>query len=541
MNTKKIPDWQLWQQLYRNKLVTQRRSPETQQNLWYLRVLQGFAGWLAACFLLAFIGSVLGFFIFDNENYSALLFLGLLLNGGSFALYKSDKQQQFFQQFAMAFNLCGQLLVAWGLSSWLDYFSLPFYLTLFVYQCLLVVLIASYSCRFLSTWFALLALSFGFQKMGVSALSVSLVHLLFVSVWLSDLSWAKNCKFWQPIGYGLALSMLIFSGQFLFDDFYFLLELSPDSSIWRQQLSFWANQGIISLLLIALLQHLRSTYKIDLFSGNGLLLLLASVLLAILSYMIAGISAAFLLLLVGFFKQRRMLVVLGVIALLGFSSRYYYSLHWTLLYKSLSLLALALVLSCAYYWLHLKQGNSGLSLAKLSQKYTLNRQKVIALSALLIILGLVNFNIYQKETVLASGRIVLLELAPVDPRSIMQGDYMRLRFAIESTLLDADESAQIEKLSSGYFVVNTDENLLGSYHGVYRGQTLKDHQVKMQFRIRGNRILLATHAFFFEEGTAELYQEAVYGEFRVAASGELLLNNMRDKGFNIIGYNRPSN
>ena len=541
MSTKKSSDWQLWQQLYRAKLVSQQSTPDTQQNLWYLRLLQGFAGWLAACFLLAFIGSVLGFFIFDSENYSVLLFIGLLLNGGSFALYKSNRQQEFFQQIALALNLCGQLLVAWGLSSWLDYFSLPFYLTLFAYQCLLVALISNYSCRFLSTWFALIALSFGFEKIGVSALSVSLAQLLFVGLWLTDVFWAKHSKLWQPIGYGLALSLLIFSGQFFYRDFYLLLELAPDSSTWLQQLSFWTSQAIVSLLLIALLQYLRCTYKLALFSASGLLLLLASIVLVVLSYIIAGMSAAFLLLLVGFFKQRRMLVVLGVVALLVFGSRYYYSLHWTLLDKSLSLMAFAIVFSSGYYWLHLKLGGNGLSASSVKQKQPMDGQKKIAVAVLLVILGLVNFNIYQKETILATGRIVLLKLAPVDPRSLMQGDYMRLRFAIESTLLDTDAAAGSDNLSSAYLVVNTDENLLGSYHDIYRGQALKSNQIKMQFRIRNNRILLATHAFFFEEGTGEQYQQAVYGEFRVAANGELLLNTMRDKAFNIIGYNRPSN
>ncbi|MCJ8300061.1 MAG: DUF4401 domain-containing protein, partial [Pseudomonadales bacterium] len=172
MSTEKLPDWRLWQQLYQAKLVADRRSPQTLHSLWYIRVLQGFAGWLAACFLLAFTGSILGFFLFDNENYSLLLFLGMLLNAGAYALFNSNKQQEFFRQIALALNLCGQLLLAWGLSSWLDYFSLPFYLCLFAYQCLLVFLIPNYSSRLLSTWFALIALSFAFAEMGISALSI---------------------------------------------------------------------------------------------------------------------------------------------------------------------------------------------------------------------------------------------------------------------------------------------------------------------------------------------------------------------------------
>ncbi|WP_414673872.1 GDYXXLXY domain-containing protein, partial [Marinimicrobium sp. UBA4509] len=48
----------------------------------------------------------------------------------------------------------------------------------------------------------------------------------------------------------------------------------------------------------------------------------------------------------------------------------------------------------------------------------------IALVTALAILVLVNFSIYEKEQHLAQGEIMYLELAPVDPRSLMQGDYM---------------------------------------------------------------------------------------------------------------------
>ena len=47
-----------------------------------------------------------------------------------------------------------------------------------------------------------------------------------------------------------------------------------------------------------------------------------------------------------------------------------------------------------------------------------------------VVLGVVNFEIYKKEQLLAEGMTVFLELMPRDPRSIMQGDYMVLRYNI---------------------------------------------------------------------------------------------------------------
>ena len=54
----------------------------------------------------------------------------------------------------------------------------------------------------------------------------------------------------------------------------------------------------------------------------------------------------------------------------------------------------------------------------------------------ILILCIINVLVYQKEQHLSNGEVVLLELAPVDPRSLMQGDYMRLRFALAGTIRD---------------------------------------------------------------------------------------------------------
>ncbi|MBI3711463.1 MAG: GDYXXLXY domain-containing protein, partial [Burkholderiales bacterium] len=48
-------------------------------------------------------------------------------------------------------------------------------------------------------------------------------------------------------------------------------------------------------------------------------------------------------------------------------------------------------------------------------------RQVVALLTGVLILCAVNYIIVQREQLLQDGRIVLLELAPVDPRSLMQG------------------------------------------------------------------------------------------------------------------------
>ena len=62
------------------------------------------------------------------------------------------------------------------------------------------------------------------------------------------------------------------------------------------------------------------------------------------------------------------------------------------------------------------------------------------LAALALVGGAALQAVRNNERIIAQGRVVLVELAPVDPRSLMQGDYMMLRFAIDDALPDFEDS-----------------------------------------------------------------------------------------------------
>ncbi|MBC8057066.1 MAG: GDYXXLXY domain-containing protein, partial [Rhizobiales bacterium] len=52
---------------------------------------------------------------------------------------------------------------------------------------------------------------------------------------------------------------------------------------------------------------------------------------------------------------------------------------------------------------------------------------------------------------------------------------------------------------------------------------------QLRYRMRGGQVWLGTNAFFFEEGTAERFNGARYGEFRIdRTSGEAVLVGLRD-------------
>ncbi len=145
--------------------------------------------------------------------------------------------------------------------------------------------------------------------------------------------------------------------------------------------------------------------------------------------------------------------------------------------------------------------------------------KMIAVLTGLAVLAVVNWTISQREGLIATGTVVRLELAPVDPRSLMQGDYMALRFQVAREALGHYSNNK----GDGHIVVKPDDKGIARYVRHEAGEPLGASEVRLRYRVRQGQVKFATDAWFFQEGQAKLYERARYGEFRVDPSGEMLL------------------
>jgi uncharacterized membrane-anchored protein len=146
--------------------------------------------------------------------------------------------------------------------------------------------------------------------------------------------------------------------------------------------------------------------------------------------------------------------------------------------------------------------------------------------AVLLVLGAVNWSIVAKERIKTQGERIYLALAPVDPRSLMQGDYMALRFELANNLsVEVEGSAPLFVDERGIATLNSSP---------------KAGDLRIRYRVRNGQVWLGTNAYFFEEGSAGRYQGARYGEFRIdRQSGEAVLVGLRDKDFKAMG-GRPA-
>lgn len=155
---------------------------------------------------------------------------------------------------------------------------------------------------------------------------------------------------------------------------------------------------------------------------------------------------------------------------------------------------------------------------------------LIVILVTLVVLGLVNTLIIQKELLIANGRPVYLELAPVDPRSLMQGDYMRLDYDLPQRL----DPAQLQ--SAGRLVISIDNQGVAQFVRIHEpGQPLAPGELLIDYHIQSSRVMIGPDAFFFQERHAEYYENARYGEVRISPAGEVTLVGLRGPQLERLG------
>ncbi len=158
---------------------------------------------------------------------------------------------------------------------------------------------------------------------------------------------------------------------------------------------------------------------------------------------------------------------------------------------------------------------------------------VLALLGLVVVLGTTNFTIWRHQQVIDTGQTVFLDLRPVDPRSLIQGDYMDLRYA-QTVFPPTDQRNQLPP--RGVFVVMLDEHNVASFSRLDDGTDLDDNETRLKYKQidQSGQIRLGAESFLFQEGQAQLFNDARYGVLRVDAAGNSVLVGLADENWQII-------
>jgi uncharacterized membrane-anchored protein len=288
--------------------------------------------------------------------------------------------------------------------------------------------------------------------------------------------------------------------------------------------------GIIAAISLIVIARRRPGFHV----ATAIVAGAATVIGVLLSLDAPGLVAALLVIVLGVGARARLLVAVGLAFLFAFLALTYYRLDVTLTSKALWAVgtgALVLVVRACVH----APGESTRSLSRFVSKSAFMRDRRgarLVVAATLLALGVPLALVVHKERVLAHGEHVLLPLAPRDPRSLLQGDYMELRTVVARAALDELHTAGTFE-RGGRVVVRLDGERVATFVRLDDGTPLQPDERRLKFRVRGTQwtehMRIGAEELFFEEGRAQHYAAARFGEVVVDGDGDTVLVGVRDE------------
>ncbi len=163
-------------------------------------------------------------------------------------------------------------------------------------------------------------------------------------------------------------------------------------------------------------------------------------------------------------------------------------------------------------------------------------RKIIVIISGVIILLTINITIYNREQLLTKGRTIFLELAlPTNPRSIMLGENMSLRFEVLNDAFGADYKSNIAK--DGRLVLALDKYGIATFRRFDNGSPLGNQEVVIRYRVRDGKPFIASNSFISRENAAKCYKSVSFGEFRLATNGDAILTSLRGENLEQLDFN----
>ncbi len=525
-------------------------SPATHRP-WPVVLLTAAGAWLAAIPLLIALGALLG----DTLTRGAAPYIvGVLVLAGAVTVLRSRDLPLFLEQLAIPALLVGGGMLGLGVTH--DMQQVGGALVLLV-----AVLVVAAALP--QAWLRILLGALAAGLLGValvpeshwSRLEHSVLWVLhgLLAVWLlatyAPLRSDRMQTLVAPLAQGWLLATLLalawMSGtSFLVAGVTGGSALDPVvNELTHQGQNSWVSRGLQGLSLALVLAaaawgaHAWPVLKTP-------LAIAVALIVAGLAWFMPALGAVLLALVVTALMHRWLLCSTCALAAAWIVGAFYYQLNWPLADKALLLVTAGALLGALVWVAHLRGASNGndngrdtgscaqdnLHLASVvtpTPNPWLDARTWALLGSAALCLLVANGAIWQKENLIAHGKPMYLPLVPVDPRSLMQGDYMRLRFAAL-----ADNTLPLLSDLGGkrpHMVVTLDARNVASIVRVHRTDTpLAPGEMLVELTPKDGNWVVVTDAWFFKEGDAALWQSAKFGEFRVLPDGRALLVGLAD-------------
>ncbi|ABZ77001.1 conserved hypothetical protein [Shewanella halifaxensis HAW-EB4] len=345
----------LWSEFVTQNLTRQDNMPETvQPSPWYIKLMQTFAAWVASLFILAFSISFFNLF-FDDLDTGFATIVGIFYSGFGILLYRLRAAKSLFvNQMALALSLCGLLSLGYGMTGWFadslgENIGLAWYLTFGGILLLNWFWIGHASHQYVMSFAMIACLVGAGYELSLLELMPTLIMLLFAIVWLNHGKSGRHLARLSALGHMLALWVILIQLPLLANhstasqSVLITGDNLPILATWTNVLSVVTTLIVLVILLVQILRSL----PLSLSSKQAQISALAILLLAGLAIPMTGLSAAVLVIMLGFYVRERAVFFIGLTGLLSFIGWYYYSLQLPLLEKSLWLISLGALLILA--------------------------------------------------------------------------------------------------------------------------------------------------------------------------------------------------
>lgn len=156
-------------------------------------------------------------------------------------------------------------------------------------------------------------------------------------------------------------------------------------------------------------------------------------------------------------------------------------------------------------------------------------KKIFVVLNLLLLMLAFGYSVIKEERNLKQETFYI-KTAPVDPRSLIQGDYMILNY-------DITESARKEArdLRKGYIRVRINDLKVAEFVRVdNKYLPSSDNEISIQFHQNNSTMDIGVNSYLFQEGTGNRFQKAQYAEVIKLKNGELRLKHLLDRNFDRI-------
>lgn len=321
---------------------------------WFLQVFFGFSGILSSIFLVGFLTLILyQADIFDNSGFQ--LAVGIALSAAAFALFKNEKSRNntFLNSLAFAISGAGQLYLMFALFDSEIAEPLSIWLFLLI-QVTMTIIMPNFIYRLLSSMAALGGMVYLLSFHHFPELSLGLLALVTIVAHLQryellqylPVKWrTAGFDISKAIAYASALMLLCVSVYFIAAEYG--RDFISDSETFRY--NYILSQGLLILASLYATHIILKRYHIKLLSIKSIsqpdiIIVCAIVIVGIMSVYVSGLLATSLIIVIAMANSQRVLLGLGVLALISYIFWYYYQLDTSLLLKSGSMLVIGIVM-----------------------------------------------------------------------------------------------------------------------------------------------------------------------------------------------------